>query len=133
MYYCAVIVHDKTLSVEKVRRLVGEALVDLGEADGYRERTFDGKVSIPFKEFAEKKDFFIVDDPVVFASVFEDGCIDTLQIPKGFYEIYNHADEKKILQMYQQAFYDTQLSIVDEISGYDDADDLIVSLLEYYN
>lgn len=137
MHFCAVIVHNKTLSVEEVRKIVGDVLVKRGEADwystdDYRERTFDGKVSIPFKEFVKKKDSFSVDEPLVFANI-EDGYIDYLQIPNNFYEIFNHPNRKKILEMYNRAFYDKQMSILDEISGYDDVDDLIVTLLDYHN
>lgn len=137
MHYCAIIVHPKEESVEDVRQMVGEKLVERGEADwfstdDYRERTFNGRVSIPFKEFLNKKDIFSVEDPLVFAVIY-DGYIDHLLIPNYFYEIYRHTDREKILALYQKAFYDTQMRLLDVIAEDDEVDDLIVTLLDYHN
>lgn len=137
MHYCAIIVHHKEVNVVDARQMVGEKLVERGEADwfstdNYRERTFDGKVSIPFKEFLEKKDIFSVENPLVFASIY-DGYIDRLLIPNYFYELYRHTDREKILALYQQAFYDTQIRLLDIIVENYEVDDLVVTLLDYHN
>ena len=137
MHFCAVIVHPKELSVVDVREMVGEKLVEKGEADwystdNYRERTFNGRVSIPFKEFLEKKDLFKVNDPVVFAFIY-DGYIERLQIPKYFYELDRDTDREKILALYQQAFYDTQMRLLNVITEDYKVDDLVVTLLDYHN
>ena len=134
MHACGIIIKPISMSVEDARIQLGDILVDRGLADwysfkDYRERTFNGKQTIPLKEFVSKP-FDTINHILFLKQEEEDYLSSRILYENEFFEFYDVPERKQLIKLYNTLYFKQfKLNLKDYESSIDDYD---VVLLDYH-